>query len=63
LHVKVAMLDWLAETEPQVRHIMTFNAVGNEHMIAVNAALGHRVTDCFEGFEIDVAAARALTSS
>jgi hypothetical protein len=42
---------------------MTFNAVGNEHMIAVNAALGHRVTDCFEGFEIDVAAARALTSS
>jgi RimJ/RimL family protein N-acetyltransferase/GNAT superfamily N-acetyltransferase len=60
LYVKVAMLEWLAETEPRVRRVMTYNAVGNEHMIAVNAALGHRVTDYFDGFELDVEAARSL---
>jgi GNAT superfamily N-acetyltransferase/RimJ/RimL family protein N-acetyltransferase len=60
LHVKVAMLDWLAEVEPQVRQIMTFNAVANEHMVAVNADLGHRVSDYFQSFELDVAAARKL---
>jgi GNAT superfamily N-acetyltransferase len=58
--VKVAMLDWLRQTEPQVRHIMTFNAVDNVHMIIVNAALGHRITDYFESFELEVAAARTL---
>jgi RimJ/RimL family protein N-acetyltransferase len=63
LRIKVAMLDWLAATEPQVRRIMTYNAVENEHMIAVNAALGHRITDYFDGFELDVAAARALLTA
>jgi GNAT superfamily N-acetyltransferase len=58
--VKVAMLEWLAEVEPHVRNIMTFNAVANEHMVAVNSDLGHRVSDYFESFELDVAAARKL---
>ena len=62
LHVKVAMLEWLAQEEPQVRTIVTFNAVQNQHMIAVNDALGHRVTDCFESFELEVAAARKLVA-
>jgi GNAT superfamily N-acetyltransferase len=60
LHIKIAMLDWLAATEPQVRHIITYNDVVNEHMIAVNDALAHRVTDYFDGLELDVATARAL---
>jgi len=60
LHVKVAMLDWLAATEPHVRQVMTYNAVENEHMIGVNAALGHRVTDHFDDFELDVTAGRTL---
>jgi GNAT superfamily N-acetyltransferase len=60
LAIKVAMLEWLAATEPRVRRIMTYNAVENEHMIAVNVALGHRVTDYFQRFELDVAAARGL---
>jgi GNAT superfamily N-acetyltransferase/RimJ/RimL family protein N-acetyltransferase len=63
LHVKLAMLEWLAETEPHVRHIVTFNAVQNEHMIAVNAELGHRVSDYFESFELDVGAARKLAAA
>jgi GNAT superfamily N-acetyltransferase len=60
LHVKIAMLDWLAEAEPQVRHIVTFNAVLNEHMVAVNADLGYRVSDYFETLEMEVAAAAKL---
>jgi GNAT superfamily N-acetyltransferase len=63
LGVKVAMLEWLAEAEPQVRHIITYNAVQNEHMIAVNADLGHRISDYFESFELDVAAARKLVAA
>jgi GNAT superfamily N-acetyltransferase len=60
LLVKVAMLEWLAAAEPQVRQIVTFNAVQNEHMVAVNAELGHRVSDYFQSFELDVAAGRKL---
>jgi RimJ/RimL family protein N-acetyltransferase/GNAT superfamily N-acetyltransferase len=60
LLLKVAMLEWLQEAEPQLRHIMTFNAVPNEHMIAVNEALGHRVSDNFELYELPVATALAL---
>jgi RimJ/RimL family protein N-acetyltransferase len=63
LLAKVAMLEWLAEVEPQVRQITTFNAVQNEHMVAVNAELGYRVSDYFQSFELDVAAARELATA
>jgi GNAT superfamily N-acetyltransferase len=63
LLVKVVMLEWLAELEPQVRQIVTYNAVQNEHMVAVNAELGHRISDYFQSFELDVAAARKLIGS
>jgi GNAT superfamily N-acetyltransferase len=62
LHIKIAMLDWLARAEPQIRQIVTFNAVQNAHMIAVNDALGHRVSDTFQSFELSVARARQLAS-
>ena len=58
--LKVAMLEWLAVAEPQIRQIMTFNAVPNEHMIAVNEALGHRVSDYFQSFELPVETALKL---
>jgi RimJ/RimL family protein N-acetyltransferase len=45
LLVKAAMLDWLAEAEPQLEQIETGNADANEHMIAVNEALGFTVRD------------------
>jgi GNAT superfamily N-acetyltransferase len=60
LLVKVAMLEWLAEAEPQMSHVVTFNAAGNEHMIAVNDKLGNRVSDHFQTFEIAVADAKKL---
>lgn len=43
LLLKVDMLRWLAEAEPQVEMIDTFNAESNDHMIGVNEALGYRI--------------------
>jgi GNAT superfamily N-acetyltransferase/RimJ/RimL family protein N-acetyltransferase len=60
LLVKVAMLEMLAEHEPQLRNVATFNAELNDRMIAVNEQLGYRVSDYFQFWEHDVAAAGAL---
>ena len=43
LLTKIAMLDWLAEAEPQITHIETWNAEVNGYMIGVNEALGYQV--------------------
>ncbi|CAN5891341.1 GNAT family N-acetyltransferase [soil metagenome] len=40
LRLKIAMLHRLAELEPQLRHIDTWNAESNKHMLAVNNAIG-----------------------
>jgi GNAT superfamily N-acetyltransferase/RimJ/RimL family protein N-acetyltransferase len=61
--LKVMMLEWLAESEPQIRHIVTYNAVPNQYMIAVNEALGHRVSDYFQSYELPVEAALKLPVS
>jgi RimJ/RimL family protein N-acetyltransferase len=42
LLLKAEMLRWLAEAEPQVTSISTWNAESNGHMIAVNERLGYR---------------------
>jgi GNAT superfamily N-acetyltransferase len=60
LLIKVAMLQWLSEMEPNLSQIVTFNAAVNEHMIAVNDQLGHRVSDHFQSLELDVADAKKL---
>jgi GNAT superfamily N-acetyltransferase len=41
LLVKTAMLEWLAEAEPQLEHIDTGNAAVNRWMIAINEQLGY----------------------
>jgi hypothetical protein len=41
--LKAGMVLWLAESEPQVQTVDTWNAESNDHMIAVNEALGYRV--------------------
>jgi len=43
LLVKIAMLEVLATAEPQLERIVTWNAQANEHMIAVNEALGYTI--------------------
>ncbi len=41
--LKADMLRWLAEAEPELRTIDTFNAASNDHMVAINKLLGYRV--------------------
>ena len=43
LLLKAGMLLWLAEAEPQVETVDTWNAESNDHMIGVNEELGYRV--------------------
>jgi GNAT superfamily N-acetyltransferase/RimJ/RimL family protein N-acetyltransferase len=44
LLTKIAMTDWLAEAEPQLQRIVTWNAASNRHMIAINEELGYEVS-------------------
>lgn len=55
LLLKLAMLDLLAAREPQVTRIVTGNADGNQHMIAINEQLGFRVLSRWPSWELDVA--------
>ena len=41
--LKIAMLQWLADEEPQLRKLDTWNAASNAHMIEVNEVLGYQV--------------------
>lgn len=43
LLLKLEMLRGLAEAEPQLREIDTWNAESNDHMIGVDELLGHRI--------------------
>jgi RimJ/RimL family protein N-acetyltransferase len=54
LLVKVAMLDWLAEREPAIGHIVTGNAGPNAHMIAINERLGFKIADTYRRWELDL---------
>lgn len=62
LRLKVAMLDLLAEREPQVTRILTHNVEGNEHMIAINTELGFEVLERQPSWELQVADAPALAN-
>jgi GNAT superfamily N-acetyltransferase len=59
LLVKVAMLELLAEREPQLTQILTGNVDGNEHMIAINAELGFAVLDRWASWQAETAQALA----
>ena len=43
LLLKADMMRWLAEVEPQLATVDTFNAASNDHMVGVNERLGYRV--------------------
>lgn len=43
LLLKISMLRWLAEEEPQLHVLDTWNAVSNDHMISVNEAMGYEL--------------------
>jgi RimJ/RimL family protein N-acetyltransferase len=58
--VKAANLDWVLREHPDARDVMTWNAVSNEHMIAVNRRLGFRCRLVFQEREapLETVAAR-----
>ena len=45
LLTKAAMLEWLAEAEPQLERIVTWNSASNEHMVCINEALGFELLE------------------
>ncbi|SDT03986.1 Acetyltransferase (GNAT) family protein [Friedmanniella luteola] len=51
LLLKIEMMAWLAEVEPQVQLVETWNQADNTHMIAVNEALGYRLDRVFHMYE------------
>ncbi len=55
LLLKLAMLDLLAGSEPQLTQIITRNAAGNDHMIAINDQLGFEMLGQWLSWELDVA--------
>jgi RimJ/RimL family protein N-acetyltransferase len=54
LLVKLAMLPWLRELEPEVRELVTGNAGSNGPMIAINEALGYRIRGHYEEWQLAV---------
>ena len=54
LLLKAELMSWLSEAEPQIESIDTWNAESNDHMIAVNEALGYRVLGRMLQFQRDV---------
>jgi len=51
---KVAMLELIAEREPQITRIITGNSESNQHMIAINEALGFRVLHRWMNWQLNV---------
>jgi GNAT superfamily N-acetyltransferase len=41
--LKIAMLRWLRDEEPQLRSLITWNAESNAHMVGINELLGYTV--------------------
>jgi RimJ/RimL family protein N-acetyltransferase len=58
LLVKIEMLRWLAEAEPQLEVIETWNNVDNRFMIDVNEAMGYRLSAVYATFERNLELAR-----
>jgi len=54
LLVKIAMLNLLAEREPDLRDVFTGNAGANDHMIAINELLGYKVAAVLRSWELDL---------
>ena len=54
LLLKAAMMQWLAEEEPQVEEIDTWNAESNDHMIGINEQLGYVIMGRMLEFQRDL---------
>jgi GNAT superfamily N-acetyltransferase len=55
LRIKAAAALWALEQLPGARWMQTFNNHGNEHMLAVNRAMGYRAAEDWYAFEFSAA--------
>jgi GNAT superfamily N-acetyltransferase len=55
LLVKIDMMRWLAEAEPQLEAIETWNNADNGFMVRVNQALGYRLSQVYATYELKIA--------
>jgi GNAT superfamily N-acetyltransferase len=62
LLLKIEMIRWLADVEPQLKIIETWNNVDNKFMIDVNEALGYRLSRIFNTYELRLDSATSGTS-
>jgi GNAT superfamily N-acetyltransferase len=60
LLLKIDMMRWLAETEPQLKIIETWNNVDNKFMINVNEALGYRLSRIFNMYELSLSSSTSV---
>jgi RimJ/RimL family protein N-acetyltransferase len=49
--VKLEMMRWLAETEPQIERIETWNHADNSYMIKANEAIGYRLSRIHDTYQ------------
>lgn len=54
LLLKIDMMRWLAQVEPQLVTIKTYNNADNDFMIKVNEALGYRLSRVFATYQLDL---------
>ncbi|HET9872513.1 MAG TPA: GNAT family N-acetyltransferase [Propionibacteriaceae bacterium] len=52
LLLKIEMMRWLAEVEPQLELIETWNHADNTFMINVNEAIGYRLSQVFAAYQL-----------
>lgn len=50
--VKLEMMRWLAEAEPQIERIETWNNADNSYMINANEAIGYRFSRLFDTYQL-----------
>jgi GNAT superfamily N-acetyltransferase len=56
--LKIAMMHWLADEQPQLESIETWNNADNSYMINVNEAIGYRLSRIYNMFELKLEGAR-----
>jgi GNAT superfamily N-acetyltransferase len=56
--LKIAMMHWLAEEQPQLESIETWNNADNSYMINVNEAIGYRLSRVYNMFELKLEGAK-----
>ena len=61
--LKADMVRWLREVEPQLRHVDTWNAASNTHMIEVNERLGYRLLGTAMSYQRRLPASRPAQPS